>query len=83
MGVQGLADTFAKMKLPFDSDKACELNKDIFETMYYAGIEASCELAEKDGVYSSYEGSPASKGILQPDMWEGTVLSDRWDWAEI
>lgn len=83
MGVQGLADTFAKMKLPFDSDKACELNKDIFETMYYAGIEASCELAEKDGVYSSYEGSPASKGILQPDMWEGTVLSDRWDWAAL
>jgi ribonucleoside-diphosphate reductase alpha subunit len=83
MGVQGLADTFAKLKLPFDSDKACELNKDIFETMYYAGIEASCELAEKEGVYSSYQGSPASKGILQPDMWEGTVLSERWDWPAL
>lgn len=83
MGVQGLADTFAKMRYPFDSQLACDLNKDIFETMYFAAVEASCELAQRDGTYSTYEGSPASQGRLQPDMWEGTVLSDRWDWSSL
>lgn len=83
IGVQGLADTFAKMRLPFDSDAACALNKDIFETMYYASVESSCELAQRDGPYETYAGSPASKGILQPDMWEGTAFSDRWDWAAL
>jgi len=83
IGVQGLADTFAKMRLPFDSDAACTLNKDIFETMYYAAVESSTELAQRDGTYATYAGSPASKGILQPDMWEGTTYSGRWDWAAL
>ena len=79
IGVQGLADAFCRMRYPFESLEARQLNKDIFETMYYASVEASCELAEKEGVYSTYEGSPMSKGILQPDMWNVTP-SDRWDW---
>ena len=83
IGVQGLADAFAKMRLPFESDAACQLNKDIFETMYYAAVEASCELALKEGTYDTYAGSPASKGILQPDMWEGTTFSGRWDWSAL
>ena len=83
MGVQGLADAFAKMRYPFDSEKAMQLNKDIFETMYYAAIEASCELAAKDGPYSTYEGSPSSKGQLQPDLWKGVELTQRWDWPAL
>ena len=82
MGVQGLADAFAKMRYPFDSEKACQLNKDIFETMYFAAVESSCELAEKEGVYSTYEGSPASQGKLQPDLW-GVTPTDRWDWTAL
>ena len=82
MGVQGLADTFAKLRYPFDSPQAVQLNKEIFETMYYGALEASCELAEKHGTYLTYEGSPMSKGILQPDMWNVTP-SDRWDWAAL
>ena len=83
IGVQGLADTFAKMRMPFDSDDACALNKDIFETMYYAAVESSTELAEVEGHYETYQGSPASLGRLQPDMWEGTTYSDRWDWVAL
>lgn len=59
-----------------------QLNKEIFETMYFAAAEASCELAQKYGPYSSYEGSPTSKGILQPDMWNVTP-SGRWNWSEL
>ncbi|KAI8804101.1 ribonucleotide reductase alpha subunit [Cladochytrium replicatum] len=80
LGVQGLADAFIKMRMPFDSDRARELNRDIFEAIYFAALEASCEIAERDGTYSTYEGSPVSKGILQPDMWD-VVPSDRFDWA--
>ena len=80
IGVQGLADAFCRMRYPFESQEARNLNREIFETMYFACMEASCELAQKEGVYSSYEGSPVSKGILQPDMW-GVTPSDRWDWA--
>jgi ribonucleoside-diphosphate reductase subunit M1 len=80
LGVQGLADAFAKMKYPFESPEAMQLNKDIFETMYFAAMEASSELAKLHGPYSTYEGSPVSKGILQPDMW-GVTPSSRWDWA--
>jgi ribonucleoside-diphosphate reductase subunit M1 len=80
IGVQGLADAFARMRYPFDSHKACQLNKEIFETMYFAATEASMELAKEHGPYSTYEGSPVSKGILQPDMWNVTP-TDRWDWA--
>jgi ribonucleoside-diphosphate reductase subunit M1 len=82
IGVQGLADTFARLRLPFESPEAMQLNKDIFETMYFAALESSCELAEKFGTYTSYEGSPMSKGIMQPDMW-GVVPSDRWDWKRL
>jgi len=82
IGVQGLADTFARMRFPFESPEAMQLNKDIFETMYYAALEASCELAERDGAYSTYPGSPMSKGVIQPDMW-GSKTSDRWNWDEL
>jgi ribonucleoside-diphosphate reductase alpha subunit len=82
LGVQGLADAFAKLRYPFESEEAIQLNKDIFETMYYAAIEASTELAAIEGPYSTYEGSPISKGILQPDMW-GVTPSSRWDWAAL
>ena len=80
IGVQGLADAFAKMRHPFESPEAMQLNKDIFETMYFASMEASCEIAQKNGPYSSYEGSPVSKGVFQFDMW-GVTPSTRWDWA--
>lgn len=80
LGVQGLADVFIMMRMPFDDEKAQLLNKDIFETIYFAALEASNELAAQFGTYSSYEGSPMSKGIIQPDMW-GVQCSDRWDWA--
>ncbi|KAJ3047766.1 Ribonucleoside-diphosphate reductase large subunit [Rhizophlyctis rosea] len=80
LGVQGLADAFIKMRFPFESAEAKQLNRDIAETMYFAALEASCELAKEEGHYETYVGSPVSKGILQPDMW-GVETSDRWDWA--
>lgn len=70
LGVQGLADAFAVLGLPFDSPEAKQLNKDIFETIYFAAVTASADLAERDGAYSSFEGSPMSEGIFQFDMWE-------------
>ena len=79
LGVQGLADAFILMRFPFDSLEAKQLNKDIFETIYYASMTASKDLAKKDGPYSTYEGSPVSKGIFQFDMW-GVTPSDRWEW---
>uniref|UniRef100_A0A7S2IMB4 Ribonucleoside-diphosphate reductase n=1 Tax=Alexandrium andersonii TaxID=327968 RepID=A0A7S2IMB4_9DINO len=81
LGVQGLADAFMIMRLPFESDGAKQLNEDIFETIYFAACEASCELAEKNGPYESYAGSPSSKGQLQFDLWNRTPKSGRWDWA--
>merc|ERR1711998_803862 len=81
IGVQGLADAYLIMKLPFESEGAKRLNEDIFETIYYAAVEASCELAERDGAYETFAGSPASKGLLQFDLWERTPKSGRWDWA--
>ena len=63
IGVQGLADAFILMRFPFESPEAQQLNKDIFETIYYAALDASCELAEKLGPYETYEGSPVSKGV--------------------
>lgn len=80
LGVQGLADCFMMLKIPFDGEKANELNRDIFETIYFGAVSASCELAEEEGPYETYEGSPASQGQLQFDMW-GVTPSDRWDWA--
>ena len=80
IGVQGLADALQKLKMPFDGPEARQLNKDIFETIYFAAVSESCKLAEEEGAYETYEGSPASKGELQYDMW-GVTPSNRWDWA--
>ncbi|KAK9219963.1 hypothetical protein WN943_008610 [Citrus x changshan-huyou] len=79
---EGLADTFILLGLPFESPEAQQLNKDIFETIYYHALKASAELAVKDGPYETYFGSPMSKGILQVDMWNITP-SDRWDWSSL
>lgn len=79
IGVQGLADTFFKLRYPFESDEAKQLNRDIFETIYFAALTASNELSEKMGPYETYEGSPISQGIFQFDMWH-VKPSDRWDW---
>ncbi len=80
IGVQGLADVFIMLRMPFDSEEARGLNKDIFETIYYAALEASMELAQKYGPYQTYEGSPISQGIFQFDMWGVKPTSGRWDW---
>ncbi|XP_078179687.1 ribonucleoside-diphosphate reductase large subunit [Carex rostrata] len=82
IGVQGLADTFILLGMPFDSSEAQVLNKDIFETIYYHALKASAEIAAKEGPYETYKGSPSSKGILQPDMWNVTP-SDRWNWPSL
>lgn len=79
IGVQGLADVFLLLRLPFESQQARELNREIFETIYFAAITASKNLAITDGPYSSYEGSPMSQGIFQYDMWN-EVPGPRWDW---
>ena len=80
LGVQGLADTFALLKLPFESPEARKLNKEIFETIYYAACTASKDGAIVEGPYSSFQGSPASKGELQFDLWGMNDHSGRWDW---
>ncbi|MDH5608180.1 MAG: ribonucleoside-diphosphate reductase subunit alpha [Cyclobacteriaceae bacterium] len=80
IGVQGLADTFALMRFPFESEEARKLNKEIFETIYYAAMETSMELAIEEGPYETFKGSPVSKGIFQFDMWGVTPDSGRWDW---
>lgn len=82
IGVQGLADAFAMLKFPFESAEAKELNRDIFETIYFGAVTASCELAEQSGSYETYEGCPASKGQLQYDMW-GVTPTNRWDWTSL
>lgn len=85
LGVQGLADAFAMMSLPFESDEAKKLNSQIFETIYFAACTASKDLAKKFGPYSSFQGSPASEGILQFDMWgvSEEELSGLWDWKKL
>lgn len=82
IGVQGLADAFVLMKYPFTSSEARSMNQRIFETIYHAALEASCELAEKYGTYETYKGSPASKGKLQYDMW-GVTPTDQCDWKTL
>lgn len=82
IGIQGLADTFIQMNYVFDSVEARQLNKDIFETIYHAALEESCSISKLDGPYSTFNGSPASKGILQFDMWN-VQPSDRYDWNEL
>jgi ribonucleoside-diphosphate reductase alpha chain len=79
LGVQGLADAFIMLRLPFESELAKMLNKNIFETIYFAAMTASKDLAKEHGAYETYEGSPVSKGIFQYDMW-GVTPTDRWDW---
>merc|ERR1712151_385676 len=81
LGVQGLADAFMMLRMPFESDAARQLNEDIFETIYFAACEASCELSAIHGHYESFLGSPASQGKLQFDLWGLTPKSGRWDWA--
>jgi len=82
LGVQGLADVFIMLRLPFESELAKMLNKNIFETIYFAAMTASKDLAKEQGTYETYEGSPVSKGIFQYDMW-GVTPSDRWDWTTL
>lgn len=79
LGVQGLADAFILMRYPFESAEAKKLNSEIFETIYFAGLSASNDLAKKEGAYETFPGSPSSKGILQFDMWD-VKPSARWDW---
>ena len=85
LGVQGLADTFIKLRLPFTSDEAKKLNQEIFETLYFAAVTASMELAKKEGPYSTFEGSPISQGEFQYNLWgiKDEELSGRWDWAKL
>jgi len=82
IGIQGLADAYIMMRFPFESEEAALLNKQIFETIYYGALESSCELAEKDGPYQTYPGSPVSKGVLQYDMW-GVTPTSLHDWASL
>jgi ribonucleoside-diphosphate reductase alpha subunit len=83
LGVQGLADAFIMLRMPFDSEEARGLNKDIFETIYFAAMESSMEEAKKYGPYETFKGSPVSKGIFQFDMWGVTPSSGRWNWEEL
>jgi len=84
IGVQGLADVFAIMKIPFESPDAKKINREIFETMYFSALEASRDLANEEGKYETFEESPISKGMFQFDMWEGkTEFSGRWDWEKL
>ena len=82
LGVQGLADVFFQLGLAYETDEAKSLNKEIFETIYYASIKASCDLAKEQGTYATYEGSPISQGKLQFDLW-GTKPTKRWDWDKL
>ena len=82
LGVQGLADVFFNLGLSYDSDEAKQINKEIFETIYYAAIKASCDLAKEQGTYATYEGSPISQGQFQFDLW-GAKPTKRWDWDKL
>ncbi len=83
LGIQGLADLFAIMNIPFHSDSAKDINKKVFETMYHAALEQSCDLAVTDGPYDTFQGSPASQGILQFDMWNVEPGNTRYDWTAL
>ncbi len=83
IGVQGLADAFLLLKLPFESEEAQKLNSEIFETLYFAAMETSMEIAQIEGPYETFKGSPVSKGIFQFDMWGVTPDSNRWDWYDL
>jgi len=85
LGVQGLADAFIMLRLPFTSDEAKKLNQEIFETLYFAAVTASMEAAKEEGSYSTYEGSPISQGEFQHNLWgiKDEELSGRWDWGKL
>ena len=83
LGVQGLADAFIMLRMPFDSPEARALNADIFETIYFGAMEASMELSKVQGPYETFKGSPVSKGIFQFDMWGVTPTSGRWNWEQL
>ena len=85
LGVQGLADTFIKLRMPFTSDEAKALNQEIFETLYFAALTASKDVAKEEGPYESYKGSPISKGEFQHNLWgiKDEELSGRWDWTAL
>jgi len=85
LGIQGLADAFIMLRLPFTSDKAKKLNQDIFETLYYAAVTASMEQSKEEGAYSTYEGSPISQGQFQHNLWgiKDEELSGRWEWDKL
>ena len=83
LGVQGLADAFILLRMPFESPEARQLNKEIFETIYFAAMTASKDLAIEQGPYETYKGSPVSKGIFQFDMWGVNPATDRWDWTSL
>jgi ribonucleoside-diphosphate reductase alpha chain len=82
LGVQGLADVFFMLGLPYESEEAKSINKEIFETIYYASVKASCDLSKEQGPYATYEGSPISEGKFQFDLW-GAKTSKRWDWDKL
>ncbi len=83
IGVQGLADAFILLRMPFDSPEARRLNEDIFETIYFGAMESSMEIAKQLGPYETFKGSPVSKGIFQFDMWNVTPKSGRWNWDQL
>jgi len=85
LGVQGLADAFIKLRMPFTSDEAKKLNQEIFETLYFGAVTASMELAKEEGPYSTFKGSPISEGEFQYNLWgiKDEDLSGRWDWAKL
>lgn len=85
LGVQGLADAFIMLRMPFTSDEAKQLNQDIFETLYFAAVTASMEMAKEEGPYSTFKGSPISEGQFQHNLWniKDEELSGRWDWASL
>jgi ribonucleoside-diphosphate reductase alpha chain len=85
LGVQGLADAFIMLRMPFTSDEAKKLNQEIFETLYFAAVTASMEMAKEEGPYSTFKGSPISQGEFQHNLWgmKDEELSGRWDWASL
>lgn len=83
LGIQGLADAFIMLRMPFVSPEAQRLNEEIFETIYFAAVESSADLSEVEGPYETFPGSPASEGKLQFDLWDKSHTTDRWDWAAL
>lgn len=83
LGVQGLADAFMLLKMPFESEEAAKLNIEIFETLYFASMQSSADLAIKEGAYETFKGSPLSQGKFQFDLWGVTPNSQRWDWDKL